>query len=263
MSSVLTHEQGPRAAAAHPARRESDSDLWVRYRHHGDSAARETLVERFMPLARQVARRYQRPNEPIDDLLQVANLGLVNAVDRYDPSRGTAFSTYAVPTILGELKRYFRDTTWAAHVPREMQERAMTLDRAADNLRSRLGRSPTAPELADELNLTSEELFQAMEAASALRSASLDEEYDDGDSREPGHAASLGIQDERFDLVEYGAMIAPALRRLGDRERLILRLRFLEDLNQWEIADRIGVSQMHVSRLLRRLLEELRTVTAG
>ena len=258
MTSVLAHQQGHRARPARLPGRRSDAHLWERHHDHDDAAAREALIERFMPLARRLARRYQRRTEPIDDLLQVANMGLVKAVDRFDPSRGTAFSTYAVPTILGELKRYLRDSSWALHVPRGMQERAMKLERAAEDLRGRLGRSPTTTELAGELDLTSEELLEAMDAASAFRSASLDEEYGDSDSREPVYADSLGRMDDRFDLVEHWVTIAPSILKLGHRERLILRLRFAEDLRQSEIADLIGVSQMHVSRLLRRSLEELR-----
>ena len=138
--------------------------------------AREELVERFLPLARQLARRYQRQNEPLDDLMQVASMGLVKAIDRFDPERGTAFSTYAVPTILGELKRYFRDSGWAVHVPRGMQERVMKLDQASQELHRRLGRSPSAAELAQELDLSSEEVLEAMEAASAYDAISLEEQ---------------------------------------------------------------------------------------
>ena len=262
MTSVLTHQPGHSARATRLPGNRRDSHLWVRYHDHGDAAAREALVERFMPLARQLARRYQRRHEPIDDLLQVANMGLVKAVDRFDPSRGTAFSTFAVPTILGELKRYFRDSAWAVHVPRGLQERVMKLDRAAEDLHRRLGRSPTTPELAVELHLTSEELLEAMEAASAFRSASL-EEYSDGDSRARVYENLLGRQDERFELVEQWATIAPGILELGNRERLILHLRFVEGLTQSEIAERIGISQMHVSRLLRRSLDALRTSSTG
>ena len=248
------------SASARIATRRRDRQLLVRYHEHGDTAARDMLVERFMPLARQLAQRYRRRDEPIDDLLQVASVGLVKAVDRFDPSRGTAFSTYAVPTIVGELKRYFRDTGWALHVPRGMQERALHLDQVSEELNQRLGRAPSTSELARELGLTSEEVLLTMDAGSAIQSASLDEQQSNmGDSAAPTHADSLGRQDERFDLVELGATIAPRITRLGSREQLILRLRFVEDLTQSEIADRIGVSQMQVCRLLRRSLEELRT----
>ena len=252
-----TPEQTPSQS---PNTRE-DRRLLIRYHEEGDMAAREELVERFLPLARQLARRYQRQNEPLDDLMQVASMGLVKAIDRFDPSRGTAFSTYAVPTILGELKRYFRDSGWAVHVPRGMQERVMKLDQASQELHRRLGRSPSASELAEELDLTSEEVLEAMEAASAYDAISLEEQRSESsDSQEPTYADSLGSEEERYELVEYGATIAPTLKALSERERLILHLRFVEDLTQSEIADRIGVSQMHVSRLIRRALARLRAV---
>jgi RNA polymerase sigma-B factor len=238
-----------------------DRRLLIRYHEEGDLQAREELVERFLPLARQLARRYQRQNEPLDDLLQVASMGLVKAIDRFDPERGTAFSTYAVPTILGELKRYFRDSGWAVHVPRGMQERVMKLDQASQELHRRLGRSPSAGELALELDLNPEEVLEAMEAASAYDAISLEEHRSESsDPQEPTYADSLGTEEERYELVEYGATIAPTMKALSERERLILHLRFVEDLTQSEIADRIGVSQMHVSRLIRRALARLRAV---
>jgi RNA polymerase sigma-B factor len=238
-----------------------DRRLLIRLHEEGDASAREELVERFLPLARQLARRYQRHNEPLDDLMQVASMGLVKAIDRFDPSRGTAFSTYAVPTILGELKRYFRDSGWAVHVPRGMQERVMKLDQASQELHRKLGRSPSATELADELRLTSEEVLEAMEASSAYDAISLEEQRgSERDAQEPTYADSLGMEEERYELVEYGATIAPTMKALSERERLILHLRFVEDLTQSEIADRIGVSQMHVSRLIRRALARLRAV---
>jgi RNA polymerase sigma-B factor len=239
-----------------------DRRLLIRYHEQGDAAAREELVERFLPLARQLARRYQRQNEPLDDLMQVASMGLVKAIDRFDPKRGTAFSTYAVPTILGELKRYFRDSGWAVHVPRGMQERVMKLDQASQELHRKLGRAPSASELAGELALTTEEVLEAMEAASAYDAISLEEQRgsESRDSQEPTYADSLGSEEERYELVEYGATIAPTMKALSERERLILHLRFVQDLTQSEIADRIGVSQMHVSRLIRRALARLRAV---
>jgi RNA polymerase sigma-B factor len=240
-----------------------DRRLLLRYHEHGDASAREELVERFLPLARQLARRYQRTNEPLDDLMQVASVGLVKAIDRFDPSRGTAFSTYAVPTILGELKRYFRDSGWAVHVPRGMQERVMKLDSAAQELHRKLGRSPLPKELAGELELTEEEVLEAMEAASAYDAVSLEQQRGDSDSDSGSDTFQdkLGTEEEAYELVEYGATIAPTLKALSPRERLILHLRFVEDMTQSEIADQIGVSQMHVSRLIRRSLARLRTAT--
>jgi RNA polymerase sigma-B factor len=243
-------------------RTREDRRLLLRYHEHGDTAAREELVERFLPLARQLARRYQRTNEPLDDLMQVASVGLVKAIDRFDPARGTAFSTYAVPTILGELKRYFRDSGWAVHVPRGMQERVMKLDTTAQELHRKLGRSPSPKELAQELELSEEEVLEAMEAASAYDAVSLEQQRSDTDngSSSDTFQDKLGTEEERYELVEYGATIAPTLKALSPRERLILHLRFVEDMTQSEIAERIGVSQMHVSRLIRRSLARLRTV---
>jgi RNA polymerase sigma-B factor len=245
-------------ASARAADKRKDHRLFLRYRDHGDTAAREQLIERFLPLARRLAGRYKRRSEPIDDLMQVASMGLVKAVDRYDPSRGIAFSTFAVPTILGELKRYFRDSSWAVRVPRGMQERVLALDQAAEELRHRFGHSPSISELASRLDLTSEGVLLAIEAASAFESTSLDSPDDSGESM---YASALGRQESGFELVEDRSAIVPGISRLSNRQRLVLHLRFVEDLTQSEIADRIGVSQMHVSRLLRRSLEELRAQT--
>jgi RNA polymerase sigma-B factor len=234
-----------------------DRRLLIRYHRDGDQAARETLVERLLPLARRMARR---SDEPLDDLVQVATLGLIKAIDRFDPARETAFSSYAVPTMLGELKRYFRDNGWAVHVPRGMQERVMQVDSAVKDLARRKGRSPSAGEVAAALALTDEQVLEAMEAASAYDAVSL-ESYrfgDDGDGET--YAESIGVEDGRYELVEYGATIAPTLAALPARDRIVLHLRFVEDLTQAEIAERVGVSQMHVSRLIRRALERLRTV---
>ena len=225
----------------------------------GDPHAREDLIERFLPLARQLARRYQRAAEPLDDLVQVASIGLVKAVDRFDAGRGVAFSSYAVPTILGELKRYFRDSGWAVHVPRGMQERAMQVDRSIKELAGRLGRSPSVDEVAEHTHTSVEDVLGAMEAGLAYEAVSLDSER--GNPTEPSAetvADGIGEADERFELVEYGASIAPAVKALSDRDRLILHLRFVEDLTQSQIADRIGVSQMQISRLIRRSLARLR-----
>jgi RNA polymerase sigma-B factor len=240
---------------------EEDRQLLIRYQRDGDERAREELLARFMPLARQLARRYERANEPLDDLLQVANIGLVKAIGRFDPERGTAFSSYAVPTILGELKRYFRDVGWAVHVPRGLQERVMAVNQAVARLSRTLPHSPTPAEIAAETGLTHEEVLEALEAAVAYDSVSLDTPRNsDGDDDGDSYADMLGAEDERFELVEYEASIGPALRALPDRDRIVLHLRFVEDMTQSDIAERIGVSQMHVSRLIRRALERLRAV---
>jgi RNA polymerase sigma-B factor len=232
----------------------------TKYHREGDLVARDELVERFLPLARQLARRYQRGNEPLDDLVQVACIGLVKAVDRFDPERGTAFSSYAVPTILGELKRYFRDAGWAVHVPRGMQERVMNVNQAVTRLSLDLGRSPTPQEIAEAIGEDVELVLEALEAAIAYDAVSLDtprsSEEDGGDT----YADTVGAIDERYELVEYTTAIAPTVNALPERDRLVLKLRFEDDLTQLEIAERIGVSQMHVSRLIRRALTRLRTV---
>jgi RNA polymerase sigma-B factor len=237
-----------------------DRRLLVRYHEKGDAAAREELVKRFLPLARQLARRYQRTNEPLDDLMQVASVGLVKAIDRFDPERGTAFSTFAVPTILGELKRYFRDSGWAAHVPRGMQERAMKLEQTVEALHRKLGRSPSTKDVAAELGQTEEEVLEALEAQSAYDAVSLEQQRSDQSPGGDTLADMLATEEESYELVEYQATIAPALRALPARDRMILHLRFSEDMTQSEIAERIGVSQMHVSRLIRQALSRLREV---
>ena len=242
------------------SRSQEDRRLLVRYHRHGDQSARDELVARLLPLARRMARRYRRSDEPLDDLVQVATLGLIKAIDRFDPARETAFSSYAVPTMLGELKRYFRDNGWAVHVPRGMQERVMRVDNAVKEMSRKLGRSPSATEVAGTLDLSTEQVLEAMEAAGAYDAVSLDSYRfgDEGDGET--YAESIGVEDGRFELVEYGATIAPTLAALPARDRIVLHLRFVEDLTQAEIAERVGVSQMHVSRLIRRALERLRTV---
>jgi len=233
--------------------------LFRRY-HKGDGSARDELIERFLPLARQLARRYQRVNEPLDDLVQVASIGLVKAVDRFDAARGVAFSSYAVPTILGELKRYFRDSGWAVHVPRGIQERAMQVDRAVKELSGKLGRSPSVDEVAEQLDTSAEDILSAMEASQAYEAVSLDAHRAAGDADSDTYADSIGLEDERFDLIEYEATIEPTLQALPKRDQLVLHLRFAEDMTQSQIAERIGVSQMQVSRLIRRALARLRAV---
>jgi RNA polymerase sigma-B factor len=255
--------EGPESAEAADAGVERAREtrlLFQRYQREGDPAARDDLIERFMPLARQLARRYQRANEPLDDLVQVASIGLVKAVDRFDLERGVAFSSYAVPTILGELKRYFRDSGWAVHVPRGIQERAMQVDRALKELGGRLGRSPSVDEVAEHLEASVEDVLAAMEAGQAYEAVSLDAQRSSGETDSDTFADSIGMEDDRFELVEYEATIAPTLRALPKRDQIVLHLRFVEDMTQSQIAERIGVSQMQVSRLIRRALTRLRTV---
>jgi len=246
-----------------PERIREDLRLFERYRRTGDEAIRDELVRRFLPLAHQLARRYERSDEPLDDLVQVASVGLVKAVQRFDPSRGSAFSSFAVPTIVGELKRYFRDLGWAVHMPRAIQERALEVNRAVTGLSRDLGRSPTPAELAQFTGLTREEVLEAMEAATAYDSIPLEAPRPDDGAEGESAVDWLGVEDHGYVLAEYSATLAPQLRALPKRDRLVLYLRFVEDLTQSEIADRIGISQMHVSRLIRRALERLRNDLGG
>ena len=236
------------------------AELW---RHRDDEAARAALVSRFMPLARSLARRYERSSEPLDDLVQVASMGLVKAIDRFDPSRGYAFASYAVPTILGELRRYFRDCCWDVHVPRGAQELALRVEETQSQLTGDLGRPPTVRELAEYMEVDVERVLDAMAARSAYVVSSLDAPRSSADGTDAGtYGDSLGAIDERYELIEEGGAIAGALAHLSERERTVLRLRFEEDMTQTEIAAEIGISQMHVSRLLRRALEQVR-ILAG
>jgi RNA polymerase sigma-B factor len=244
--------------------REAESRLLVRYHGHGDLAARDELVERFIPLARQLARRYRHTDESQEDLTQVACVGLLKAIDRYDPDRGPGFMRYAIPTMTGELKRHFRDRGWAVHVPRAMQERVLQVSHATNVLLGRLGRSPTPREVAEETGLDLEEVVEAQEAATAYDAMSLDaprgtRDEDDGRS----YAETVAVDEGGFELVELGDAIAPALRALPQRQRVILHLRFVQDMTQAEIAEQVGVSQMHVSRLLRRSLDKLGRAAAS
>src|SRR5829696_3800478 len=240
------------------SRTREDRRLLLQYHEGGDPAARDALVQRFLPLARQLARRYQRGGEPLDDLVQVASLGLLKAIDRFDPQRETAFSSFAVPTILGELKRHFRDKGWSVRVPRDLQELAVKVDRVGDQMGRELGRAPTPVEIAESIGVSAEQVLEAREAAGAYRAVSLDRPRDDDDEDGAGIADSVGIDDPGFSVAEDAATVERLMRVLGEREREVLRLRFEEDLTQSEIGVRVGVSQMHVSRLIRQSVARLR-----
>ena len=254
-------ENQPRESEPAPPvnRAAEDRALFARYLDKRDPVDREMLIERFMPLARQLARRYQRPEEPFDDLFQVACLGLVKAIDRFDLGREVAFSSYAVPTILGEIKRYFRDRTWSVRVPRDLQELALRVDRAVADLSLVLHRQPTVPEIAEKVRAEEEEVLEALEASGAYRATSLEAprggEEDSGDTL----GDTLGTEEQGFALAEHRATIAHLMRSLNQREREVLRMRFEEDLTQAEIGERIGVSQMQVSRIIRQSLARLRS----
>lgn len=236
--------------------------LFERWREQHDTRARDELIERFLPLARTLARRYIRTSEPYEDLVQVASLGLVNAVNRYDPSRGHAFTSFAVPTILGELRRHFRDTGWAVHVPRGLQERSRKISEAQQLLTNRTGRPPTVAALSEYLELSTEEVLDGLHAGEAYDAASLNAPRP-GDEDEGGssYLDTIGTDDERLGRVDDAATIFAAAAELPERERQILYLRFAKDLTQTEIADVIGVSQMQISRLLRKSLSKLRELT--
>jgi RNA polymerase sigma-B factor len=238
--------------------RSSQADLFRCYQRDGDLHARRQLIERYLPLARSLARRYERRGESFDDLVQVASLGLIKAIDRFEPERGLNFSSYAVPTMLGELRRYFRDSGWALHVPRGMQELVLRVNGAVERLSGELGSSPSPQQIADELNLTVEEVLEALAANAAYDTAPLDTPLRSRDDEGQSIAETFGETDDRFELIEDRTSISRALKSLPERERLILHLRFVEDLTQSEISQRIGVSQMHVSRLIRRALEQVR-----
>jgi RNA polymerase sigma-B factor len=245
-------------APAHIARSTELFDRWRRYR---DIRARDELIARFLPLARKLARRYMSASEPYDDLVQVASLGLVKAVERFDPERGFAFTSFAVPTIVGELKRYFRDTAWALHVDRGAQERARKIAEAQEEVAAHTGRPPTIHELAQYLEMTEEEVLDGLQTADAYDAISLDAPMASDDADMSSRLEIIGTEDERLELVDTQATIFAAAKHLPARERQILYLRFGEDLTQSQIAERVGVSQMQVSRLLRRSLQRLRDLT--
>ncbi len=244
-----------------PARTRTPESLLRDYRR-GDVAARDELVERLRPLARKLAARYRNSAESREDLEQVAYLGLLKAIERADPDRGPVIR-FAIPTILGELKRHFRDYGWTMRVPRSLQERFLEVGDAVDELTAKLGRSPLPREVAKATGLTVEQVVEALDAATAYSPTGLDAPRRSDEGEDGTLADVVGAVDGAYEIVELGATLTPALRALPGRQREIVRLRFDEDLTQSEIAERIGISQMHVSRLLRRALERLREQAAA
>jgi RNA polymerase sigma-B factor len=233
--------------------------LFARLHRTGEKAAFDQLVEGFGPLARSLARRYNNTSEPYEDLCQVAQLGLVKAIQQFDPERGFPFQAYAIPTILGELRRYFRNSSWSVHVPRGVQERALEVRDTERALNDEHGRAPTVPELAQFMELSVEQVLEAMQALRSYGSVSLDApRANDSHDEDSSYAETIGEEDRRFDLVELGASLSPALAMLEPDQRELLRMRYIEEMTQSQIAQRIGVSQMQVSRLLQRCLAELR-----
>ena len=234
-----------------------ERQLFARYQRSGDRDAHEALVQRFLPLAHSLARRYERSSEPLDDLVQVASLGLLKAIDRFDPARSVAFSSFAVPTILGELKRHFRDKGWWLRVPRDLRELAVRVERVAEELTPELGRAPTPDEIAVRIGVTVEQVLDARDAAGAYRPGPLDPPR--ADTEDAWHTIdAFSVEERGYELAEHVATLERLMTVLSDRERELLRLRFAEDLTQSEIGARVGVSQMHVSRMLRQIADRLR-----
>ena len=242
---------------------DTDRTLLKRYHVQGDTSAREQLVQRHMPLVRAIARRYSGRGEPVEDLEQVGSIGLIKAIDRYDLDREVQvpLTTYATPNIVGEIKRHFRDKGWAIRVPRGVQELNAKLARTVDRLTVKLGRSPSIAEIAEELEATPEQILEAMEAETAYSTVSLSS-GPAGEDGEMDPMEAIGTEDVEFERSEQRASLEPALDVLPDREREILRMRFEEGMTQTEIADAIGISQMHVSRLIRKSLIKMRSELA-
>ncbi|MBN1321887.1 MAG: RNA polymerase sigma factor SigF [Thermoleophilia bacterium] len=240
----------------------SERDLLVRVRDHGDNGAREELITRYLPLVRSLARRFASRGQPVEDLIQVGSIGLIKAVDRFDLDRGVELSTYATPTILGEIKRYFRDKGWAVKVPRALQDLNVRLNKVIEQLTVELRRSPTIAELATATQVSEEEVVEALESGRAYSSVSLFSGGASDDDESLELLDYLGTEEEAYEVFEQRRVLAPAMARLDPRERLILHLRFFEGMTQTQVATRIGISQMHVSRLIRKSIENLRQYMA-
>jgi RNA polymerase sigma-B factor len=241
---------------------ESDKTLLRQYHTHGDVHAREELIERYMSLVRSLARRYAYRGELYEDLVQIGAIGLIKAIDRFDVDRGVELTTYATPNIIGEIKRHFRDRSWAVRVPRGLQELNVKLSKLVEQLTVELGRSPTVPELAKAAGVDEEAVLEALESGRAYSSLSLSTGTGQ-DDEELDPLESLGDVEPQYELSEQRAMLAPGFRVLEQRERTILHLRFFEGLTQSQIAQQVGISQMHVSRLIRRSLERIRQEIAA
>ena len=254
----VPRSSGEACAQQRPTGRALSERELFRHVRAGDIRARDELTRRFMPLARSLAQRYQRSGEPLDDLFQVASLGLVKAVDRFDPARQTAFSSYAVPTILGEIKRYFRDRTWAVRVPRGLQELSMRVDGAIDGLSEQCRRQPSVSEIAVAVGATEEDVLEALQVGGAYRAVSF--EAPSGGTGEDAAtvADSVGIDEDGFERAEERATLDALLAAVSAREREVLAMRFEQDMTQAEIGAEIGVSQMQISRIIRQALQRLR-----
>ena len=242
----------------------NDRELLRRYHEEGDLAAREQLIEQYMSLVRSLARRYSYRGEQLEDLVQIGAIGLIKAIDRFDLDRGVELTTYATPNIIGEIKRHFRDKGWSVRVPRGLQELNVQLSRLVESLTVQLGRSPTIPELAKAAGVEEESVLEALESGRAYSSLSLSVGSGGGEGDEDlDPMESIGTEEHEFEVSEDRAVLAPGFRVLDDRERKILQLRFFDGLTQSQIAQQVGISQMHVSRLIRRSLEKIREEIAS
>jgi RNA polymerase sigma-B factor len=242
--------------------RPDDKLLLRRYHEDGDLQAREQLIEQYMSLVRSLARRYSYRGEQLEDLVQIGAIGLIKAIDRFDLERGVELTTYATPNIIGEIKRHFRDKGWSVRVPRGLQELNVQLSRLVEQLTVQLSRSPTIPELAKAAGVEEEEVLEALESGRAYTSLSLSVGGGGGDDDDLDPLESLGTEEHQYEVSEDRAVLAPGFKALDDRERKILQLRFFEGLTQSQIAQQVGISQMHVSRLIRRSLEKIRETIA-
>jgi RNA polymerase sigma-B factor len=253
---------GPPAADREASVSESAADLLATLgalpaHHPSRRALRDQVIEAFLPLAQHLANRFGGRGEPIEDLVQTATVGLIKAVDKFDPERGSEFTAYAIPTIIGEIKRHFRDRTWDIRVPRRLQELRLDISEATSTLLQDLGRSPTVADIAEHLGLSEEEVLEGLEGARAYNAVSLSARASDGDqSTELGDL--IGAEDSEYELAELRVALGPAMATLDEREQRILTLRFYGNMTQSQIAEQVGVSQMHVSRLLARALVKLR-----
>jgi RNA polymerase sigma-B factor len=241
-----------------------DKILLRKYHEEGDLAAREKLIEQYMSLVRSLARRYAYRGEQLEDLVQIGAIGLIKAIDRFDLERGVELTTYATPNIIGEIKRHFRDKGWAVRVPRGLQELNVQLSRLMEQLTVQLGRSPTIPELAKASGSTEEEVLEALESGRAYSSLSLSSGGGGGEGEDDlDPLESIGSEEHQYEVSEDRAVLAPGFKALDERERMILQLRFFDGLTQSQIAQQVGISQMHVSRLIRRSLEKIREEIAS
>ena len=243
--------------------RASDKALLRRYHEQGDLAAREQLIEQYLSLVRSLARRYAYRGEQLDDLVQIGCIGLIKAIDRFDIERGVELTTYATPNIIGEIKRHFRDKGWSVRVPRGLQELNVQLSKIVEDQTVQLGRSPTIPELAKAAGVEEELVLEALESGRAYMSVSLSTGGGQDEEGELDPLESLGAEEPQYEVSEDRAVLAPGFRVLDERERKILHLRFFKGLTQSQIAQQVGISQMHVSRLIRRALEKIRDEIAG